>query len=365
MKSSLELLVILLVALFAGKALSQPDTMYPKTEFGFDGDRLEQPVADNCKDSVIPPYIDCGNVVLGATITRSFLLYNLGDTNLVVQSIDGISYPIVAVHGIAPGTVIPKGNTSGIQISVDVALTNYVDTMVILTIDFRSDCPAPLLETLQIAASFVNPVNSGHNFDTVLVNSNSIDSIVAMNRGNMPLTLNEIDIINQVPTGSHQFSFDNGMQKLSSINSVLKSNMRKYFHVNFHPTRDMVGWDTATIQCTWDSVGKKIFYSRNFLIGYGILESSVDFVEPNHPTKIYPNPFSQSTSIKFTSSDRAFTQVSIRNLLGSEVARLFTGSLDAGEHVFSWDAQSMPPGMYVAMVKIGGEVREIPMMLVK
>ena len=79
----------------------------------------------------------------------------------------------------------------------------------------------------------------------------------------------------------------------------------------------------------------------------------------------YPNPFSQSTTIKFSSSDHSFAQVSIHNLLGSEVARLFTGSLDAREHSFTWDAQSMPPGMYVAMVKIGGEVREIPMMLVK
>ena len=79
----------------------------------------------------------------------------------------------------------------------------------------------------------------------------------------------------------------------------------------------------------------------------------------------YPNPFSQSTSIKFFSSDHSFAQVSIQNLLGSEIARLFTGTLDAGEHSFIWDAQSMPPGMYVAMVKIGGEVREIPMMLVK
>jgi len=74
----------------------------------------------------------------------------------------------------------------------------------------------------------------------------------------------------------------------------------------------------------------------------------------------FPNPFTQSTSIKFSTSDHSFAQVSIHNLLGSEVARLFSGELDAGEHSFTWDAHGMPAGMYVALVKIGGEVREIP-----
>ncbi len=79
----------------------------------------------------------------------------------------------------------------------------------------------------------------------------------------------------------------------------------------------------------------------------------------------FPNPFSQSTSIKFSSSDHAFTQVSIHNLLGSEVARLFSGSLDAGEHSFTWDAHGMPPGMYICIVRANGLTEELPVMLVK
>ena len=79
----------------------------------------------------------------------------------------------------------------------------------------------------------------------------------------------------------------------------------------------------------------------------------------------YPNPFSQSTSIKFSSSDHSYSQVSIHNLLGSEVARLFTGSLDAGEHSFTWDANGMPAGMYVCVVRKDGRTEELPIMLVK
>jgi hypothetical protein len=79
----------------------------------------------------------------------------------------------------------------------------------------------------------------------------------------------------------------------------------------------------------------------------------------------FPNPFSKSTSIKFSSDKSGFTQVSIHNLLGSEVVRLFTGSLDGGEHSFTWDAHTMPPGMYICIIRASGRTEELPVMLVK
>ncbi len=81
--------------------------------------------------------------------------------------------------------------------------------------------------------------------------------------------------------------------------------------------------------------------------------------------KSYPNPFSQSTSIKFSSSEHSFVEVFIYNLLGSEVARLFTGELDAGEHSFSWDAHGMLVGMYICVVKVGRDLKVIPLVLLK
>jgi hypothetical protein len=79
----------------------------------------------------------------------------------------------------------------------------------------------------------------------------------------------------------------------------------------------------------------------------------------------FPNPFSQSTSIKFTSGNSGFTQVSVMNLLGSEVARLYSGELESGEHSFTWDARGMAAGMYVCIVRDGDSVSQLPIMLVK
>ena len=71
--------------------------------------------------------------------------------------------------------------------------------------------------------------------------------------------------------------------------------------------------------------------------------------------RIYPNPFSQSTQIAFTSAS-GYADVSVVNLLGVEVARIFDGELDAGAHSFTWDASGMAPGTYWAMARINGDV---------
>ncbi len=43
-------------------------------------------------------------------------------------------------------------------------------------------------------------------------------------------------------------------------------------------------------------------------------------------------------------------RVTVVNLLGEEVARLFEGELAAGEHSFTWDASGAAPGVYAMEV---------------
>jgi hypothetical protein len=49
--------------------------------------------------------------------------------------------------------------------------------------------------------------------------------------------------------------------------------------------------------------------------------------------------------------------VAMVNILGTEVAHLFSGELSAGEHTFAWDATSLPPGMYECIVQMNGSVQ--------
>ena len=79
----------------------------------------------------------------------------------------------------------------------------------------------------------------------------------------------------------------------------------------------------------------------------------------------YPNPFSQSTTIRFTAPDHGAAQVTIVNLLGEEVARLFSEEVNAGEHSFTWDAHGVTPGMYECVLKMNDRVQQMPMILVR
>ena len=79
----------------------------------------------------------------------------------------------------------------------------------------------------------------------------------------------------------------------------------------------------------------------------------------------YPNPFSQFTTISFSSPDGGAAEVSIVNLLGAEVARIFSGELGAGEHTFTWDARGMAPGMYECIVRMNGHQERIPMVVLR
>lgn len=87
--------------------------------------------------------------------------------------------------------------------------------------------------------------------------------------------------------------------------------------------------------------------------------------DAEHSITAYPNPLKQSTTVTFSSPESGQAEVTIVNLLGTEVARIFSGELGAGEHSFTWDARGMPPGMYECLVRMNGHAHEIPVMLAR
>ncbi len=84
---------------------------------------------------------------------------------------------------------------------------------------------------------------------------------------------------------------------------------------------------------------------------------------PFQINSIQPNPLSSTTTLKLSSSESAVAQITIRNLLGTEVARLFSGELSVGEHSFTWDARGLSTGMYECVVRMNGSVQHIPIIL--
>jgi hypothetical protein len=79
----------------------------------------------------------------------------------------------------------------------------------------------------------------------------------------------------------------------------------------------------------------------------------------------YPNPFSPVTTIRFGLSLRGHARLAVFDAAGREVARLVDEVLDATWHEVSWDAASLPAGVYFCRLTSGAITRTRPMVLLR
>jgi photosystem II stability/assembly factor-like uncharacterized protein len=106
-------------------------------------------------------------------------------------------------------------------------------------------------------------------------------------------------------------------------------------------------------------------FERRPLSDFGINATVVPLSSLSSILTSYPNPFTRSTTINFTTPESGAAQVNVVNLLGTEVARIFSGELGAGEHRFLWNATGLPEGMYECIVRMGGQIQRVPMVITR
>jgi hypothetical protein len=79
---------------------------------------------------------------------------------------------------------------------------------------------------------------------------------------------------------------------------------------------------------------------------------------------ISPNPMTSSATITFEAPTKGSMEIGIFNLLGVEVARIFSGEVDPGERFFRWNRPSgLPAGIYECMLRIGDHVESRPIII--
>jgi len=67
----------------------------------------------------------------------------------------------------------------------------------------------------------------------------------------------------------------------------------------------------------------------------------------------FPNPFNPETEIQFRTAEAGNVSLRIYDLLGREVASLFEGHLDAGNHMQRWNAAGQAAGVYFYRLTTG------------
>ncbi|HLF14701.1 MAG TPA: M1 family aminopeptidase [Bacteroidota bacterium] len=85
-------------------------------------------------------------------------------------------------------------------------------------------------------------------------------------------------------------------------------------------------------------------------VSYAVLGVEEPAAYPRSPFLLqnYPNPFNPSTTIGYGVAGRSRVTLKIFNILGEEVARVFSGTKEPGTYDAVWNASGRPGGVYVA-----------------
>lgn len=79
----------------------------------------------------------------------------------------------------------------------------------------------------------------------------------------------------------------------------------------------------------------------------------------------YPNPFNAQTTIRLETTQSDYVRITVYDIAGREVERLYDGSLQAGVHNFRWNAGSLPTGNYFIHVVNGNTNKTLKTLLLK
>ena len=79
----------------------------------------------------------------------------------------------------------------------------------------------------------------------------------------------------------------------------------------------------------------------------------------------YPNPFNPSTTIRYELPTATRVSLAVYDVRGSLVARLVDAEQPAGRHEVLFEPRGLASGVYLAHLRVGGQVRTMRMLLLK
>jgi hypothetical protein len=129
--------------------------------------------------------------------------------------------------------------------------------------------------------------------------------------------------------------------------------------------RLMAGEFDNTIPFTLGPTGSISYEGGSLKVPVSIRSQEQNLPESFFVAQNYPNPFNPSTTIRFGLPSTAKVTAKVFNILGQEVAALFNGQLQAGEHELLFDASNLSSGIYFYQIQAGKELRIKRMMLMR
>ncbi len=82
-------------------------------------------------------------------------------------------------------------------------------------------------------------------------------------------------------------------------------------------------------------------------------------------SSVYPNPFNPSCQFTISNPKIKKMEISVLNLRGQILEKLFHGNLVAGTHFFNWNGQYYNSGIYLIEIRYENEIKVLPATLIK
>ncbi len=87
--------------------------------------------------------------------------------------------------------------------------------------------------------------------------------------------------------------------------------------------------------------------------------------EDYHLQQNFPNPFNPSTKIKYSLPRKSTVVVKVYDVLGNEIQTLVSEEKTAGTYEMTWNAASLPSGIYFYQLRAGNIIQTKKMVLMK
>lgn len=113
----------------------------------------------------------------------------------------------------------------------------------------------------------------------------------------------------------------------------------------------------------WDYVGTG--FDRGFCLTFGDEPTEIKIPQSLQLNQNYPNPFNPTTQIDYSLTQPEQVNLSVYNLTGELVATLVDGEVPVGNHSITFDASTLPSGVYFYTMTAGSFTQTKKMVVVK
>ncbi len=100
----------------------------------------------------------------------------------------------------------------------------------------------------------------------------------------------------------------------------------------------------------------------------GLIDSNEDEIDESFSFKLngfYPNPFNPTGNVEFELPESGEVNVNLYNMLGQEVAQVYSGRLNSGIQTINVDAPNLTSGIYFIRVSFRNQVQTTKISLIK